>query len=143
MRRGRERCPRTLKRIHLVKTSGKPQAREATNRMTQAAGGTNSSNATDSDRQGDNHNRARAAAAAATATPPLEGRGSVEQGAGGVSSARERVAGAPGDRFEPLDLLCLAVFHADNGAWTDCLDVLDTVQEVCMCVRWPVRWWWW
>lgn len=44
--------------------------------------------------------------------------------------AEEAAAVAPGDRFQPVDLLCLAAFHADNGAWSDCLDVLDAAQEV-------------
>lgn len=39
-------------------------------------------------------------------------------------------AGAPGDRFRPSDLLSLASTHADAGAWSECLDVLDTAQEV-------------
>lgn len=45
---------------------------------------------------------------------------------GGEGSA----AGAPGDRFRPSDLLSLALSHADIGAWSECLDVLDTAQEV-------------
>lgn len=49
-----------------------------------------------------------------------------ELGWGGDHAA----AVAPGDRFEPIDLLCLAAFHADNGAWSDCLDILDAAQEV-------------
>ncbi|CAM9155364.1 unnamed protein product, partial [Hapterophycus canaliculatus] len=46
---------------------------------------------------------------------------------------------APGDRFQPVDLLCLAAFHADNGAWSDCLDVLDAAQEVNRSARGAVR----
>ncbi|CAM9591736.1 unnamed protein product [Scytosiphon promiscuus] len=51
----------------------------------------------------------------------------------------EAAAVAPGDRFQPIDLLCLAAFHADNGAWSDCLEVLDAAQEVSRSARSAIR----
>ncbi|CAN0212310.1 unnamed protein product, partial [Ectocarpus sp. 13 AM-2016] len=57
----------------------------------------------------------------------------------GQRAVVELAAAAPGDRFQPLDLLCLAAFHADNGAWSDCLDVLGTAQEVSRTARAAVR----
>lgn len=86
--------------------------------MSQAAGGVSSGG--DGGRGDKRHGPTTAAA-----TPTKDdGGGEVPNAAG------DSPAAAPGDRFEPSNLLCLAAFHADNGAWADCLDVLDTAQEV-------------
>ncbi|CBJ26941.1 expressed unknown protein [Ectocarpus siliculosus] len=66
-------------------------------------------------------------------------RGVAKQDPEGQRAVVELAAAAPGDRFQPLDLLCLAAFHADNGAWSDCLDVLGTAQEVSRTARAAVR----
>lgn len=104
-------------------------------RMTRSAG---VGSGGESDREGDKITVTAAATtkAADSAAMPTTGRGPVfvasagERDAGGVSSAGECSAGPPGDRFQPFDLRSLAAFHADNGAWADCLDVLDSAQEV-------------
>lgn len=103
------------------------QAREATERMRQGADGSGGANGDGSERHSRNgrtdpnsdKNGARTSQRSATSEDP-EGQRVVV----------ELAAAAPGDRFQPLDLLCLAAFHADNGAWSDCLDVLGTAQEV-------------
>lgn len=50
------------------------------------------------------------------------------------SLTTEAVA-APGERFEPADLLALSGAHADAGDWVACLDVLETVKEVSRVAR--------
>lgn len=59
---------------------------------------------------------------------PVERKGKRVAGASVVAAVE--AAGAPGDRFRPSDLLSLASTHADAGSWSECLDVLDTAQEV-------------
>lgn len=50
------------------------------------------------------------------------------------SNSTEAVA-APGERFEPADLLALSGAHADVGDWAKCLNVLETVKEVSRVAR--------
>lgn len=111
------------------------QAREAMTRM---------SRETDGDirgaggRPGGDRAAPEAAATPPTGSGPVFATSTEEEDEGGSSADNECSARAPGDRFQPQDLLSVASFHADNGAWEDCLDVLDTAQEVCRVIHSPV-----
>ncbi|CAB1117846.1 unnamed protein product [Ectocarpus sp. CCAP 1310/34] len=111
-------------------------AREATERMRPGADRSFSANGDSSERRSrsgrtdpnSDKNGARSAK-----------RGAAIQDPEGQRAVVELAAVAPGDHFQPLDLLCLAAFHADNGAWSECLDVLGTAQEVSRTARAAVR----
>ncbi|CAM9110996.1 unnamed protein product [Ectocarpus fasciculatus] len=112
------------------------QAREATERMRRGADGFGGANGYGSERRSRNGRTDPSSDKNGARTAQ---RGWTKQDPEGQRAVVELAAAAPGDRFQPLDLLCLAAFHADNGAWSDCLDVLGQAQEVSRTARAAVR----